>query len=89
MNALKKLKHAETSKAYNGLPKLALGYHAIDSFRVSTGKFGRSVIAELKTEIIFLPKFLSEKLNDADVDELNSFKEQLYLYFGGRNKINK
>lgn len=89
MNALKKLKQAESSKAYNGLPKLALGYHAIDTFRISNGKFGRSIIAELENEIIFLPKFLSEKLNDKDVDELNSSKEQLYLYFGGRNKINK
>lgn len=89
MNALKKLQQVEASKPYNGLPKLAPGYYAIDCFRVSTGKFGRSVIAELKTEIIFLPKFLSEKLNDEDVDELNSSKEQMYLYFGGRNKINK
>lgn len=89
MNALKKLNQVESNKPYFGLPKLSKGYHKIDCFRVSIGKFGRSVIAELKSEIIFLPQFISEKLNEKDIDELNSYKEPLYLFFGGLHKVKK
>lgn len=89
MNVLKKLNQVKSNKPYNGLPNLSRGYHKIDCFRESVGKFGRSVIAELKNEIIFLPQFISEKLNEKDIGELNSSEEPLYLFFGGLHKINK
>lgn len=89
MNVLKKLNLAESSKPYYGLSELSLGYHKISCFRISNGKFGRSVIAELKREIIFLPQYLTEKLEDKDVDELNSCEETVFLFFGGRHEKNR
>lgn len=88
MNVLKKLNQAESGKPYHGLVKLSHGYHEIDCFRVSVGKFGRSVIVELINEIIFQPQFIAEKLNDKDIDDLNSFNESIYLFFGRRHKKN-
>lgn len=91
MNALKKLKLnlAEKSKPYHGLPQLAHGYHEIVLFRPSDGQFGKGVIAELKQEIIFLPQYLVEKLDEKDIEELNECKETLYLYFGGQHEKKK
>lgn len=89
MNVLKKLNQLESSKPYHGLSKLSLGYHPIVRFRVSNGKFGRSVIAELMREVIFLPQYLTEKLEDKDVEDLNDCVEGMFLYFGGRYKKNK
>lgn len=89
MNVLKKLNQIESNKPYNGLPKLALGYHEVDCFRVSNGKFGRSVVAELEKEIIFLPQFISEKLNEKDIEELNDCEEPLYIHFGGLHKTKR
>lgn len=89
MNVLKKLNQSVSEKPYHGLPKLSLGYHEITSFRQSYGKFGKSIIAELKREIIFLPQYLVEKLNERDIDELNASDETLYLFFDGRHKKNK
>lgn len=86
MNVLKKLNQTDSDKPYNGLSKLSLGYHKIVNFRESNGRYGRSVIVELKNEIIFLPKYLSEKLDEKDVDELNSSEEQMFLFFGGPKK---
>lgn len=89
MNVLKKLNQFESNKPYNGFPKLSRGYHDIVCFRESNGKFGRSVVVELELEIIFLPQFMSEKLNEKDIDELNSSDEPLYLFFGGLHKVKK
>lgn len=89
MNVLKKLNRVESDKPYNGLPKLSLGYHEIIRFRESNGKYGRSVIAELKSEIIFLPQYLTGKLNEKDISDLNSAEEQLFLFFGGRHSASK
>lgn len=89
MNVLKKLNSVETSKPYNGLTKLSLGYHEIVSFKTSNGKYGKSVIAELNDEIIYLPQYLAEKLNEKDIDELNACEKTLFLYFGGRHDKNK
>lgn len=90
MEVLKKLNRAqlEVTKPYHGLTKLSLGYHKIESFRESHGKFGRSVIAELKHEIIFLPKHLAVHLEENDIEELNKCEEAVYLYFGGMHKKN-
>lgn len=89
MNVLRKLNQSDTNKPYNGLARLSHGFHEIDCFRESHGKFGRSVIAELKKEIIFLPQYISEKLNSHDIEELNSLDGKLYLYFGGRHKVGR
>lgn len=89
MDVLKKLNNLEADKPYHGLPKLSRGYHEIILFRTSHGKYGRSVIAELQREIIFLPQYLAGKLDEDDIEELNTCVEPLYLFFGGKNKINK
>lgn len=89
MEVLKKLHKAENSKPYYGMSKLDIGYHEIVRFRISNGKFGKSVIAELKREVIYLPQYLTEKLNDKDVEDLNNCAMKLFLYFGGRHEKNK
>lgn len=94
MEVLKKLNQSHSqlessNKPYYGLSKLSHGYHEIDCFRITNGKYGRSIIVELKGEIIFLPQYIVEKLNENDIEELNKFKEPLYLYFGGKHKKNK
>lgn len=86
MDVLKKLNQPVLDKPYHGFPKLSIGYHRILGFRESIGKYGKSVIAELKDEIIFLPTYLSNRIVGSDVDKLNSCEEPVYLYFGGRNK---
>lgn len=89
MNVLKKLNKVEVSKPYHGFTKLSKGYHEIVGFRESVGKFGRSVIAELKSEIIFLPQYIAGKLNDKDIEDLNAFDGSMFLYFGGRHEKNR
>lgn len=88
MDVLEKLKKAEENKPYHGLVKLEHGYHKIECFRSSTGTYGRGVIAELKDEIIFLPQYLVRKLDEKDIEELNTCEEPLYLYFGGKHEKN-
>lgn len=89
MNALKQLNRTE-NKPYNGLPKLSIGFHKIVDFHSSDGVWGRSVIVELKNEIISLPKHLANDICEDDINELNSVKEPIFLYFGGQreNKTN-
>lgn len=89
MNVLKKLNSANFDKPYHGLPKLKRGYHEIYSFRESTGRYGRGVIAELKDEIIFLPQYMVEKLDEEDIRGLNDSPEKLFLFFNGRHPTKK
>lgn len=89
MNVLKKLNQVESDKPYQGLPNLKLGYHEIFLFRESHGKYGRSVIAELQYEIIFLPQYLAVKLDQKDIEELNECDEKIFLFFGGLDKKKK
>lgn len=86
MNVLKKLSNAEVSKPYNGLPALSIGYHKIEQFRESVGKYGMSIIAELKTEVIFLPKYMEVKLKEKDIEDLLK-KNYSYFSVDGINKI--
>lgn len=91
MDVLKRINcevNSKSNKPYNGLQKLKIGYHKIICIRESEGKFGRSVIAELSNEIIFLPAYLAKKLSEIDIAKLNSMEEQLYLYFGGKKENN-
>lgn len=76
-------------KPYLGLAQLSLGYHKIESFRAAKTSYGESVIAELENEVIFLPKFLVQKLGEKEIADLNDCKEPLYLYFGGMHETKK
>lgn len=85
MNVLKKLNSVNDDKPYHGLPTLKQGYHEVFSFRESNGRYGRSVIAELKNEIIYLPQYMVEKIDQDDIRELNDSSEKLFIFFGGRH----
>lgn len=89
MDVLKKLNSPINDKPYHGLPKLELGYHQVYAFRESTGRYGRGIIAELKDEIIFLPQFMVERLDEEDIRALNDSDEKLFLFFGGRHPTKK
>lgn len=93
MNALKKLKQIKVNKPYYGFTKLPVGYHKIVDLRVVKSKFGKknndneaatSILAELENEVLFLPQYFN-KLNTADIDELNLLGD-LYIYFGGQQE---
>lgn len=92
MSAFKKLQEANETKPYYGFSKLALGHHKIICFRLVKNKFAKkdeckkSVLIELKDQIIFLPKHFSEKINEDDIIDLNSDGEIKYLYFGGKQE---
>lgn len=89
MDVLKKLNSTENEKPYYGLPKLQPGYHEVFSFRESHGQYGRGVIAELKNQIIFLPQYMVEKINQEDIRQLNDAIDRLFIFFGGRHPTKK
>lgn len=89
MNVLKKLNSMDEEKPYHGFGKLKEGYHEVLSFRSCTNKYGKNVICELSDQIIFLPRYLSDQIDEKDLKDLNSFTRKLYLYFGGRNEEKK
>lgn len=90
MDVLEKLASKnEATKPYYGFATLAVGYHKIMSFRESSGKYGKNVVVELEKEIVFLPKYLCEKLTGRDLQKLNECEEQLFLFFGGKKKGQK
>lgn len=93
MNILKKLEEVKRTKPYYGFANLATGYHPIESFRVVKNKFSKkgvgsnkSILAELKDQVIFLPQYFWDKLSENDINELNSClpDEKIYLFFGGK-----
>lgn len=95
MNVLKKLEDLNPNKPYHGFTKLSIGYHQISSFRSVKNKFGKkgvsgkSILVELNDQIIFLPQYFWQKLNENDLQELNSCIEKgenLYLFFGGKQE---
>lgn len=96
MNALKKISEEKANKPYYGFAKLAKGHHKIESFRFVKNKFAKksekeakTILVELKNQVIFLPQHFSVKLNQADILELNSSAESIYLYFGGKQESSK
>lgn len=99
MNALKKLEEIVPNKVYLGFAKLSLGYHQIHEFRSVKNKFGkkgdgsaRSILIELDDQVLFLPQYFNSKLCEADLIELNTGiekKENVFLYFGGRDDRTK
>lgn len=93
MNAFEKLQQASETKPYYGFSNLPLGYHEIFGFRLVKNKFAKkedckkkSILIELKDQIIFLPKYFSENINEDDIVNLNSDGEIKYLYFGGKRE---
>lgn len=94
MNVFQKLESSQPTKPYFGFGKLKIGYHLAQQFRLVKNKFGKktdgsdkSILVELKDQVIFLPQYFKQKLDDGDLRELNTFienKEKVYIYFGGR-----
>lgn len=95
-SVLKKLKIVQAGKPYNGFQNLSIGYHQIQGFRMTKNRFAKkdedanTIIVELTNEILFLPQYFSETLNEEDIDDLNSSirsgVENMYLYFGGKRE---
>lgn len=98
MDVLKKLEEVKPNKPYNGFGKLCIGFHLIISFRFVKNKFGKkgdgsnkSILVELKDEVLFLPQYFCQKLSKEDIRVLNSSiesKENVYLFFGGKQESN-
>lgn len=94
MNVLKKLEELKQNKDYRGFAKLSIGFHKIEQFRIVKNKFGKktegtekSILIELEDEVLFLPQYFREKLDEEDIRKLNATiesKENVYLYFGGK-----
>lgn len=94
MNVFEKINELNPSKPYLGFAKLSIGYHQIQNFRFVKNKFGkkndgsgRSILAELPAQVLFLPQYFCQKLNESDVKELNTSiekKENVFIHFGGR-----
>lgn len=99
MDILKKLQNVKPNKPYRGFARLALGYHAIECFRIVKNKFGKkndvsakSILIELVDEVLFLPQHFTKILNEDAVQQLNSTidkGESVYIYFGGREEESK
>lgn len=99
MNALSKLKNIQPNKPYHGFARLNEGYHRVFSFRIVKNKFGtkkdgssKSILVELSDEVLFLPQYYLQKLNEDDIRELNTSIEKedyIYLFFGGRTEQNR
>lgn len=94
MNAFQKLQQAAEveSKPYLGFAKLEIGHYEIFGFRLVKNKFAKkddckkSLVVELEDQVVFLPKYFSEKIKETDIDELNSNGEKKYLFFGGKRE---
>lgn len=98
MNALKKLQFAKPEKPYRGFSKLEEGYHRIDCFRIVKNRFAKrgeatttskSILVELHDQVVFLPQYFWQKLNEKDITELNEHinsGENIYLFFGGKQE---
>lgn len=101
--AFDKLQEVGSQKPYHGFTKLSLGYHKIICFRIVENKFkkkekknngminnNRSLLVELQDEVVFLPQYFLNTLNEEDIAELSStVGETMYLYFGGRREHNQ
>lgn len=93
---LKKLEN-ETNKPYRGFTKLKKGFHEILNFRIVKNKNGKksdgsnkSILVELDDQVLFLPQYFNQKVNNEDFNDLNesiSTNEKIYLFFGGQLKI--
>lgn len=98
MSAIAKLRSiGGSSKSYNGFTRLSIGYHKIESFRLVKNKHAKknsddnqkSILVELEKEVLFLPQYFMNVLDQDDLSNLNSADEINYLYFGGKRENNK
>lgn len=94
MSSFAKISKIGESKPYYGIAKLPLGFYPIESFRLVKNKYSKdesekSLLVELKSEVLFLPKYFSSELSEKDVENLNTDGEVKFLYFGGRRVKNK
>lgn len=93
MDTLKKIQNIKTGKPYNGFSVLSKGYHEIIFFRLVKNKYGdeggKTILVELKNEVLFLPQYFTSLLNEEDIDNLNKCNETMYLYFGGKKEKSK
>lgn len=99
MDALKKLSEI-SAKPYIGFSKLRHGYHKIKNFRTVKNKFykksegghSKTILVELKNEVLFLPQYFWDRINETDLDNLNArirSKKKVYLDFAGKNDETK
>lgn len=77
--------------------KLARGHYEVECFRFVKNKFykpdsadpgvKRSLLVELKDQVLFLPKYFAERLRDSDekLMELNSGEKKFLFYDGKRD----
>lgn len=93
MDVLKKI---DESKPYFGFTKLGKGFHQIVIFRTVKNKFdkkkeeSKSILVELKDQVVFLPQHFRDKISDSDIMKLNSTiseGEDLFLHFDGKNEV--
>lgn len=99
MNALKKLENVKPHKPYHGFGKLQNGVHKIECFRVVKNKFSKkgegsskSILIELEEQVLFLPQYFWDKINENDIRDLNSgidSNQYVYLFFEGKNEETK
>lgn len=85
---------ASDSKPYLGFTRLTHGNHEIVLFRLVknkmynpkvAGSLKRSLLVELKDQVLFLPGYFAEKLqDDVKVEELNTDGVKKYLFFDGK-----
>lgn len=96
MSVLQKLADLSPNKPYFGFTKLTIGFHQIIHFKSVKNKFDqkkgdkatKSVLAELKDQVVFLPAYISQKLSESDLRELNATIKangEIYLHFGGKH----
>lgn len=84
MNVLKKLEAIQPNKPYHGFTKLKKGSHKVVNFRTVKNKFGKksdgsnkSILVELSEEVVFLPQYFWQKLNEEDIREVNESIESI------------
>lgn len=85
------------NKPYHGFGQLAVGYHKIESFRLVKNKFAdkesdknqKTILVELEDQVLFLPQYFMNAINESEIDELNSADEVHYLYYGGKRENKK
>lgn len=101
MNALKKLSEFN-NKPYMGFAKLSEGFHSIQLFRIVKNKFpkkgesgtknSKSILIELKNQVLFLPSYFWDIITETDLEELNERirnNGKVYLLFGGKDPETK
>lgn len=46
-------------------------------------------MAELQNEVVYLPQYFSENISEEDIENLNGYDSEVYLYFAGQNDKTK